>query len=403
MSGLATSTASQDARARWLRLRWPLAVLGVVLAVALVGALSTPRSSGGRLDPDSAAPAGSRAVAQIMAERGVDVARLRRIDEAAAAAPGSTLVVVNTLLLGPQQLDRLAATGADLVLVEPDALALQRLAPGVQPAGVVEARDADPGCPLPAAGAAGRVRAGGHLYRGAGTGCYPDRQDRAGHSLRQLDVAGHRVSVLGQSEVLTNEHLADAGNAALALRLLGARPQLVLVPAGPDRPRCGRGPADPARAAPDWVRWSSLQLAVWPRWWRCCGGPAGSAGWCPSRCRWWSGPRRRRRAGPGCTGRSGARGRAAATLRTAALRRLAARLDVPPQAAPGDVADLVAAATGRPASEVREHPARPGTGRRRGAGGAGRGPRRGWSRRWLPAPTDWARSATRQGRAEETQ
>src|SRR5262249_36563896 len=44
--------------------------------------------------------------------------------------------------------------------------------------------------------------------------------------------------------------------------------------------------------------------------------------------------------------RARARGRAAATLRTACLRRLATRLDVPPEATPEIVAGLVATGTG---------------------------------------------------------
>jgi hypothetical protein len=51
--------------------------------------------------------------------------------------------------------------------------------------------------------------------------------------------------------------------------------------------------------------------------------------------------------------RIGARGRAAATLRTAALRRLAARLDVPAEATPTQVATLVAAVAGREEAAVQ--------------------------------------------------
>jgi hypothetical protein len=352
-----SGTASEVARARWLVLRWPLAVAAVVLLVALVGALVVPRSSGGRLDPDSAAPAGSRALARILGAQGVTVDRVSRTDDAVGGArTGSTLVVAGTSLLGPSQLDRLAGTGADLVLIEPDALTLDRLVPGVRPAGVVPARDAEPGCSLPAAVAAGRVRAGDHLYRaGPAAGavaCYPDRSQRDAVSFLQADPGGRRVSVIGQSDLLTNEHLAEDGNAALSLHLLGARPRLTWYL--PDPLELGRTQQAPAvrDLLPRWVPFVLVQLGV-----------------AVLLALLWRARRLGRlviepppvvvRAAETQEGRarlyrqSGSRGRAGATLRTAALRRLAARLDVPAQASPEQVADLVAAITRRPGPQVR--------------------------------------------------
>jgi len=345
------------ARARWRRARWPLAVSALVLLAAVIGALLIPRTTGEALDPDSATPEGTRAVAQILRREGVRVERVVRTDDAVrAAVPGSTLVVVDPFLLGPDQLDRLAGlpAGVDLVLVAPDAVVLDRLAPQVHPAGLVPATVRPPGCDDPAARAAGRARAGGALYtRDTGVSCYPDRGDPAAASLVRLTTNGRRVSVLGQSQVLTNGYLAEDGNAALSLWLLGVQP--VLVWYLPDPLELGAGTAPPTlgQLLPGWVGWVTLQLAVvavvailWRsrRLGRLVTEPlpvvVRAAETQEGRARLYRSSR--------------ARGRAAATLRTASLRRLAARLDVPAETSPEGLVVLVAEATGWPGGDVRD-------------------------------------------------
>ncbi|HEY6798879.1 MAG TPA: DUF4350 domain-containing protein [Kineosporiaceae bacterium] len=344
---------------------WPAAVAAVVAAVALGTALFAPATRGGALDPRSAGESGSRAVAQILGAHGVQVDVVERSTTAVdGAADDATIVVVNPQLLGPDQLRRLADTHADLVLVEPDLPVLASLAPGVVPAGAVPPRQAGPGCADPDAAAAGEATAGGRLYqvdvrqvdvRAVGTvGCYPDGS-RGFSVVRRAGsggATGHRVTVLGQRAVLQNATLGVGGNAALALRTLGARPNLrwylpdpLEATAGP-RPTLGS-------LLPRWVRWVFWQVVlavvvalVWRgrRLGRVVPEPlpvvVRSAETVEGRARLY-------RAGR-------ARGRAAAVLRTAAVRRLAVRLGVPAGAEPHQVTQLVAAATGRSEAVVRD-------------------------------------------------
>jgi hypothetical protein len=73
----------------WRRWRWPGAVAVGVLLVAVLAALVLPRSTGNtRLDPGSASPDGSRAVAQILRDQGVQVRRVTRSADAAQAFGG---------------------------------------------------------------------------------------------------------------------------------------------------------------------------------------------------------------------------------------------------------------------------------------------------------------------------
>jgi hypothetical protein len=352
-AGAGTPGASPTPRERLRRLRFPLAVAAVVLLVAAGAALLTPGGDGGDLDPGSGAPDGSRAVARILERQGVTVRRVR--DPQQAAAEAGTVVLVHPELLSPSQLRALDRRGARLVLVQPDAVVLDVLAPAVEPAGSVPAAVRAPGCDL-AEAQVGPARAGGSLYTldagTAGSVCYPGGDRPRTGSLVATGGSERTVVVLGQAEVLTNAHLDEDANAALALRLLGTRASLTwVVP-------------DPLQAAPDgeqslgsllppWVRWVVLQavlaLVVALLWRARRLGPVvreplpvavRSAETLLGRARLY----RRARAAD----------RAAATLRTATLRRLAARLAVPPAAGPEAVAVRVAAATGQDPQQVRQ-------------------------------------------------
>jgi hypothetical protein len=361
-------TTRQAALAGWRRWRW-LLVIALVIALtavitAITGSITVDRN---RLGPDNPTPDGSRAVVQILRRQGVDVREVRRSpDVVAATDTRSTLVVTNTAVLGPEQLDRLLADDVpNLVLVEPDEITLSRLAPDLRTAGRSSAAVLDPGCSSPAAQAAGASRAGGYLYTrvsvpidgpGASGICYrrPENPDQG--SYLSLDTPRRTVTVIGQSDLLTNEYLGTDGNAALALWTLGEQPSLIWYTPDPLEPQ-GSGQDRPTLLdlLPDWVFWVVVQLVV---------ATVVAIGW-----------RARRlgrlvpeplpvivRAAETQEGRArlyrqaSARGRAAATLRTAALRRLAGRLAAPAGTTPAQLVTLVAEATGRdPSGETQLH------------------------------------------------
>ncbi|MFM9616101.1 DUF4350 domain-containing protein [Streptomyces niveiscabiei] len=230
-----TTSASPTARHLWTRAR------GVALAVALllvagvtVAALQSDTHHG-ELDPRSADPYGSRAIAELLADRGVTTRVVTTLADArAAAGPDSTLLVtVPDLLTERQQSDLRATTagsGGRTVLVAPGSWSVQTLAPGIV-ADPATSRDTtlDPDCALPEARRAGAADTGGHRYTVTRQGideCYPSR--RLATLLRvPADAGDGDTIVLGAPDILLNDRLDEQGNASLALQLLGSRPHLV--------------------------------------------------------------------------------------------------------------------------------------------------------------------------------
>jgi hypothetical protein len=153
--------------------------------------------------------------------------------------------------------------------------------------------------------------------------------------------------------VLANRWLADHGNAALAIRAVGAHSRVVWYVPDPLELSTAEDRPSLSDLLPQWVFWVTAQLALavlvaiaWRarRLGRLVSEPlpvvVRAAETEEGRARLYR--------------QSHARGRAAATLRTAALRRLATRLAVPTGTTPEQVAVLVAETTGRPDREVRD-------------------------------------------------
>ncbi|MGW0395799.1 DUF4350 domain-containing protein [Streptomyces sp. NPDC003042] len=228
-----TSTALTGAQL-WARTRGFLLALGILLAAAVLLAGLQAGDHHGLLDPRSTDPQGSRAVAQLLKERGVTTRVVTNAAEAAAAAgPRTTLLVAHPELLGESQQRSIRSatnlSGGRTILIGPD-LSLPGLAPEARTKAVAEQENLDPGCPLPAATTAGRAGTGdGPRYTTGLTGataCYPSD----GHAtLLVLPAAtkGGDTVLLGSGTILLNESLAKEGNASLALQLLGTRPDLV--------------------------------------------------------------------------------------------------------------------------------------------------------------------------------
>ncbi|MGW2019046.1 DUF4350 domain-containing protein [Streptomyces sp. NPDC001927] len=276
--GTSTTSTSLAPRQIWTRARGVLVLLALVLIGGIV--LATVRSADhhGHLDPRSADPNGSRAVAELLKAQGVTLQVVTTLDEATGAAGAdSTLLVATPDLLTDHQQSTLhramTASGGRTVLVGAGAASLDTLAPGVTTAPSTSVKAREPHCALPAAVRAGSVDLGGERYSTSvddATTCYPV-DDRP--TLVALPTAGGGDTVLlGSADLLTNERLDKQGNASLALQLLGSRPHLLWYLPSLSDPSATEG--TPEGESPDsttdsffslvpsgWL-WGALQLAL---------------------------------------------------------------------------------------------------------------------------------------------
>ncbi|HKT56421.1 MAG TPA: DUF4350 domain-containing protein, partial [Microbacterium sp.] len=328
------------------------AVIAVVLVVIVgIGALITPRSSTsqGTLDPRSTRADGARALVRILQQRGVTV----DIVTDAAGAHAALAQTPATLWLP----DSPALTVADLLSLSKDAAATVVGDPGARSARVLFGATVagygggtlTPGCSVPAAQRAGHIAPGGlfHATDGGTASCYRDG-DAAGLLVRQ--DGARQLSLVDGTQLFTNARLAENGNAALAVNLLGARQTVVWL-----MPEAGRNASAAATLAdltPGWVTplillgfATALAAALW----------------------------RGRRFGPLVTERLPVTVRAAETaegrarlyarasdpahayaqLRAGALRRLARLLGLGSAATAAEIADAAASVTGRSPAQVR--------------------------------------------------
>ncbi|MFE5895259.1 DUF4350 domain-containing protein [Streptomyces sp. NPDC056462] len=234
---LPSTSASPTPRQVWTRARGIALAVVLLLVAAVVIATIRSDSRHGTLDPRSADPKGSRAVAELLADRGVDTRVVTTLDDArAAAAPDTTLLVASPDLLTHRQQTWLrsstAGSGGRTVLVAPGSWSVERLAPGVtaDPATSLDS-ELSPDCSLPAAQRAGTADLGGVRYTTTHLNadeCYPS--ERLATLLRVPDSTGDGTGdtvVLGAPDILNNDRLDEQGNASLALQLLGSRPHLV--------------------------------------------------------------------------------------------------------------------------------------------------------------------------------
>lgn len=260
----ATAAEAPTPRQHWRRWRLPLAVVLVVVVVAVVVGLVRGSDPGGSLDPESASPGGSRALATLLRDRGVQVDRASTVDDALRAATADTTVLVPVPEIFPD-LGRLAGlpTGTRLVLVTPDGPTLHALT-GLAVLAPVEDQLLSPACGLTAATTAGAARLGGDRYTGPAAttvGCYPVG---GAPTLAVSTKDGHQVTAVGTDVPFTNEALADDGDAALTIGLLSGRPHLLWLLPRPGESTVagsGRGPGL-LGLLPDRLLLAVAQLAV---------------------------------------------------------------------------------------------------------------------------------------------
>ncbi|MCX5263867.1 DUF4350 domain-containing protein [Streptomyces sp. NBC_00199] len=232
---LPATSAPPTALRLWARARGPVLAFALLLVAAVTLAALRSDTRHGALDPRSPDPYGSRAIAELLADRGVTTRVVTDLAEARTAAdPDTTLLVAAPDLLTERQQEELhtatAGSGGRTVLVAPSSWSVGTLAPGVT-ADPANSRDStlSPDCTLPPPRRAGTADTGGIRYttrRPGADECYPS--ERLATLLRLPDTTGDGDTlVLGAPDILYNNRLDQQGNASLALQLLGSRSHLV--------------------------------------------------------------------------------------------------------------------------------------------------------------------------------
>lgn len=229
----ASSSASPTARQVWTRTRGPLLAVLVLVAAGIALAATHSGDRHGRLDPRSADRYGSRAVAELLKDRGVSVRVVTTLKDATSAAgPDTTLLVTAPDLLTPDQQHTLRTATTDsagrTVLLAAGPPSVRALAPGVRVESAAPVATRAPRCSLEAARLAGAAETGGLRYSSDSLdalACYP-ADGLPSLLLLRHPAAGDTV-LLGSPDILYNDRLDKQGNASLALQLLGSHSHLI--------------------------------------------------------------------------------------------------------------------------------------------------------------------------------
>lgn len=263
----------------WLR-RHRFWLLAGALATAVAVFVFASSSGGENRQPlavDNAAPAGAMAVATVLGRHGITVRptdSLKATLEALRDHPDSTVLLYDRgNLLRPEGVAQLAGAAQSVVAVAPGPLALKALTRDITVAGSPAAGSGtlDAACSQPDAAAAGRIGAASNdtfgltLYRGPVV-CFPDPAASTavapGPAGLMATTADGSLTVLGAPGIFSNQFAAEAGNAALVLRTLGAHRTLIwYTPSLADVPT-SNGPAPLSALTPPWVLPAGLWLLL---------------------------------------------------------------------------------------------------------------------------------------------
>ncbi len=267
-SGVDTGRAVRRTRATLL---WVGALVVGGLLIALAAGTPAPEDY---LHPDGTGQSGTRALVEVLRDRGIDVEVVSTAEDAVNAAgdgTGTTVVVGNSDLLTDAAAQRLLAgtRAADrVVLLDGAPGVLDSLGLGVTVQPPTESTGAAD-CSLPWVHGDERldrdswaiVPTGDALPDGA-RGCWPtagipggDPDAPGATAYAAVDLPAGQlhsaVTVVGFPDAATNRFVTDADHAALVLRLLGGSPHLVWY--HPDYEDVAANP-------------STTEDAVWPAW-----------------------------------------------------------------------------------------------------------------------------------------
>jgi Domain of unknown function (DUF4350) len=237
---------------------WLIAAAFVAVVVVGYTLLAPPSLTDQPLSPTSTGMTGSRALVQVLRQHGVtttSTTNLADTESAVGAAASTTVLVYDPdRYLDSAQLARLRGLAAHVVVISPGAKEVKALDPNISLIGNSSAAPSAH-CELPAAVNAARIADGGHAYRlAAGASsysrCFPSGDND--FTLIQHRSNGTTFTVVGSTNSFENRYIADSGNAALAINLLGASKELVWYLPSLEDVGAGGRTETLAEAAPAW-------------------------------------------------------------------------------------------------------------------------------------------------------
>jgi len=358
MTETAAGPASTAARARhgWRRwIGWVILVVLVIaaalLAMRISDAASVPFRGG--MDPENTGDSGTLALVEILRDQGVDVQIVRsRTEAAAAVTQDTTLVMTDPYALSDEAVSALIEPANRVVLLSASSRMLRLLELGDSSASSTAAA-VSASCDLPELAEVGTIHPDRLFAPADGvTGCFTDSEGNA--ALLVDDRGGIRTVLIEGSRLFGNGYLAQDGNAALGLALLGQTDHVVwYVPSFEDSDLEAEDPPTLGELTPGWVTPAIILLLV--------SGIAAAV---------WRG----RRFGPlvaenlpvtvrasetmhgraRLTAKAADAGHAAEAIRDGTARRLARRLGLNDRSTTAEVADAVADRIRVPRAPVRE-------------------------------------------------
>jgi hypothetical protein len=243
-----------------------IVLVGVLLAALTALVQGTDLDAPRALDPTSTTASGSAALVRVLEQRGIEVSVTDTVDGVGGIDGGTVFIDDADGALDPDVAERIARTARHVVVVGTSGAGLEALLgfpvdPAVQVDG--DATVSTASCAIPAAASAARVTTAGSGYSvddDATERCTPtgDGGSRVWGLVRTATPGGD-VTLLGTTSAFRNDTIATAGNAALALGLLGADERLVWY-----TPAVGTPDAAPTlgELAPPWVPSALALLAL---------------------------------------------------------------------------------------------------------------------------------------------
>lgn len=361
------TTAGQVASERWRRWRWAGMVSLIVLGSVVAMTLLAPSGSNAPLAIDNPGPDGAMALAEVLKAQGIDVRAVDTLQDAHEQLDGAgTLVIATYSFLTWDQVASIADYPGPVVWLEPDSYTLEEIDPALSATWDYDVPEdqrlnISSGCALPTPARAASVNASpSRIVVVTGTPgfvvCFGTEGVDSGVYVHQERTGKESAALIADAGIFINEHVAKAGNAALAVGLLGTRDRLVWYTgaAWDDTTLSSeQGASDYYEpTAPPWLApamlaavLTALLAALWQ------GRRFGSLVTEPLPLVVRASEATQGRAR--LYRRSGARDHALAALRAGAATRLASRLALPRSASKEELIAVVASASSRSSAEVR--------------------------------------------------